>query len=765
MASQTEMQIIVRAIDEASANLKKIQNSVSDLGDKAKTGTKSVTGLAGAFALGNIAAMAGSKIFGFVVDNLKDMVTEAATAGAGQAQLAAVITSTGGAAGVSAQMANELASRFANLTTYTDDEVLSVENLLLTNTNLTKNSFPEAIQAVLDMSVAMGQDLKSSTLQVAKALQDPIANIGALTRNGVIFTEQTKEQIQTLVQSGKGLEAQKIILGEVSKEFGGSAAAAAQTFQGKMKILDNTISEVKENLGKQLLPALGVYIDMGIKSAKETQNATAKNNDLAIGLYGLAQIIKSVGLFVKGLGQMFMFLAEVAVSAVAIVGSAIYDIARQLDKIALGVSKIMQGLALILVADFEGAKKTIQHAFDGINFDATKHAIKTAGIVLNEFSNAAMDSFVQAGDALNEALIQKGFKAVTDAVVKAKTPVDNFGEGAKSAAKKAEEAFNKAVISLRDLAETTKTKMLDILDSYTQKSEQILEEHSKKVNEINASIATTKEDFEKNSADAQKSYQDSVVSSFISQQDKMTSLLKEREDLQKQVNAGTASDSDNAKLIEVAKELDAQKIIIAQYSKEFADIEKLAADERAKTDLDKLKAQHLSETAQRQADFDAKMADLNLKMQAEQDAYTKQKEALVADTIDKYAKINDEVQKGWQKILDDTKIKVDQMKVLEQTVTAIKTVISTAQTAVGATTGVTVTPKKLASGGIVNSPTFAMIGEAGPEAVVPLNGNSGGLGNNITINIGNLWGANPQSAAREIGDLIIKRLQMNARVG
>ena len=42
---------------------------------------------------------------------------------------------------------------------------------------------------------------------------------------------------------------------------------------------------------------------------------------------------------------------------------------------------------------------------------------------------------------------------------------------------------------------------------------------------------------------------------------------------------------------------------------------------------------------------------------------------------------------------------------------------------------------KLAKGGIVNSPTLAMIGEAGPEAVVPLNGASGGLGGGVTVNV------------------------------
>jgi hypothetical protein len=42
----------------------------------------------------------------------------------------------------------------------------------------------------------------------------------------------------------------------------------------------------------------------------------------------------------------------------------------------------------------------------------------------------------------------------------------------------------------------------------------------------------------------------------------------------------------------------------------------------------------------------------------------------------------------------------------------------------------------LANGGIVNSPTLAMIGEKGPEAVVPLTGNNTpSMGNNITINV------------------------------
>lgn len=45
-----------------------------------------------------------------------------------------------------------------------------------------------------------------------------------------------------------------------------------------------------------------------------------------------------------------------------------------------------------------------------------------------------------------------------------------------------------------------------------------------------------------------------------------------------------------------------------------------------------------------------------------------------------------------------------------------------------------------ASGGIVNSPTMGLLGEAGPEAVVPLDRLGGMGGNSVTVNVGNYMG-------------------------
>lgn len=60
----------------------------------------------------------------------------------------------------------------------------------------------------------------------------------------------------------------------------------------------------------------------------------------------------------------------------------------------------------------------------------------------------------------------------------------------------------------------------------------------------------------------------------------------------------------------------------------------------------------------------------------------------------------------------------------------------------------------MAAGGIVTGPTLALIGEAGPEAVVPLSGRNAGMGNtyNLTVNAG--MGADGAVIGREIVDAI-----------
>src|SRR3954452_22869841 len=139
------------------------------------------------------------------------------------AQTAAVLKSTGGVAGVTARNVNTLATSLMNLSGVDDEAIKSAQNLLLTFTNIRGQAFQPATRAALDMSVALGEDLQTAALQVGKALHHPIRGIPALRRAGVNFTAGQQTMIRTLVSSGQTMEAQRIILHELTKEFGGSA--------------------------------------------------------------------------------------------------------------------------------------------------------------------------------------------------------------------------------------------------------------------------------------------------------------------------------------------------------------------------------------------------------------------------------------------------------------------------------------------------------------------------------------------------------------
>jgi hypothetical protein len=216
-------------------------------------GLKSTLGQVLGFA--SAAGLAGTAIYK-MGQFIGDSVNAAADAQRVDAQLAAVLKSTAGAAGMTHDELNALATSLEHETTYSDESIKSSEALLLTFTKIGGNILPQAEQAVLDMSTALGTDLAGSSIQLGKALNDPINGITALRRVGVSFTADQVKLIKSLVDSGKTLEAQKLILHELSVEFGGSAAAAVDTYDGKLQQMHNSVDDLQEVIGNELLPVM-----------------------------------------------------------------------------------------------------------------------------------------------------------------------------------------------------------------------------------------------------------------------------------------------------------------------------------------------------------------------------------------------------------------------------------------------------------------------------------------------------------------------------
>ena len=185
-----------------------------------------------------------------------------------EAKLNAVLKSTAGVAGLTSKELTNMASSLQEVTTFGDEAIIEAQSLLLTFTKVGEDVFPQATETILNMSEAMGTDLKSSTVQLGKALNDPVKGISALSRVGVQLTDIQIEQIKAFSELGDMASAQKVILGELETQFGGLARATSETMAGSLEQMNNAIGDAAEALGDLLGPTI-VKIAKGFKTAAE----------------------------------------------------------------------------------------------------------------------------------------------------------------------------------------------------------------------------------------------------------------------------------------------------------------------------------------------------------------------------------------------------------------------------------------------------------------------------------------------------------------
>lgn len=314
MASDRKLQAIIMAKDEASKVFKKVQGSLESMGKKFR-------------AVQDVADDFGKKMLivgGAGVLAIKGFIDAAAEAERTQSQLNSVLKSTGGIAGVTADMALNLSSSLQKVTTIGDEAILSAENMLLTYTNIGKDAFPSATEAVLDMATAMSngvtpstEQLSSTAVQLGKALNDPIKNMSALTRNGVQFTEQQQKQITSLQKSGDLMGAQKIILGELAKEFGGSAKSQLENFDGEMKNVMNRLGDIQEVMGEKLKPVIQYFTQQITKLVDWFEALTPQQQEfiaqsIAIGT-SLAIVTGALGVFIAAMNPVTIAISGIAI--------------------------------------------------------------------------------------------------------------------------------------------------------------------------------------------------------------------------------------------------------------------------------------------------------------------------------------------------------------------------------------------------------------------------------------------------------------------
>jgi hypothetical protein len=198
-----------------------------------------------------------------------------------QTKLRGVLHATGGSVGYTTDQLNAMSSALSEVTGIHDDLITNAQAVMLTFREVGREIFPQAIEAAANMSAVLGQDLQSSIIQVGKALQEPITGITALRRVGVQLSDQQEAQIKKFMANNDIMGAQKVILKELSLEFGGVAAAMGDTAYGGVQKLKNSFLELMTVQGQYLAetakPLISFFADLiGKMAAAEKGQAALK---------------------------------------------------------------------------------------------------------------------------------------------------------------------------------------------------------------------------------------------------------------------------------------------------------------------------------------------------------------------------------------------------------------------------------------------------------------------------------------------------------
>lgn len=212
-----------RAARLARRRAKEIEKSFTDAGRKIRS---VFAGLAGGIG---IAAL------------MRTFAHETIKAQQEQAQLAAVVESTGKAAGFSVAQLNKMADELARVSTFDGGDINRAQARLLSYTGIVGDTFPRAMQATIDMATRMGMSVEQSAETIGRALDIPSQGLTALTRQGFRFTEEQKKAVEQLERTGRVAEAQAIVLGALESSYGGAAQAARDTFGGAIAALQSTL--------------------------------------------------------------------------------------------------------------------------------------------------------------------------------------------------------------------------------------------------------------------------------------------------------------------------------------------------------------------------------------------------------------------------------------------------------------------------------------------------------------------------------------------
>jgi phage-related protein len=230
-------------------------------------------------------------------------------------------------------------------------------------------AFDRATKAALDLASAGFGTAEGNAVQLGKALQDPVKGLASLAKAGVTFTEQEKENIKALVESGKQLEAQELILKAIENQVGGTAEASASSFD-KMKF---SIASVSDTFGEMMLPVIDA---LAPKLAEFSAWATENPELLKIAAIAFTVLAGSI-LAVNA--AMMLNPAVLITAGIVALGIAIVAAYKKFEGFRTVVRVVVNSIAGYIEGMVNGFIKAINLVIYGINLVKPGKDIESLG--------------------------------------------------------------------------------------------------------------------------------------------------------------------------------------------------------------------------------------------------------------------------------------------------------------------------------------------------------------------------------------------------
>ena len=395
------------------------------------------------------------------------------------AQVNAGLKSTGAQVGFTSKELQNMASELQKNTLFGDEQILKDATAqLLTFTNITGDQFDRTQQAALDLATRLYGDLKGASIQLGKALNDPVANLSALSRSGIQFSEEQKTVIKSLAETGRLAEAQTVILDELDKQYGGSAEAAADA-DGGITQLANAFGDLQEEIGKVVFKALKPLIKFA--------------RDLIEGFHSLSGVAKSFimafGLVAAAIGPVLMILPRLAMIA-QIVGPAI---GRAFTLMTGPIGSAVMAIAAITTAifyfwdDIKGPLTNVinmfidlynENEFLRIAIGVLQTVFVSSFTIMKTALMAVVDTFKLLFKAIKTALTDgfgAGFNVLVDGLKDIKNDVIDVATGiGEDFANAVDDAITREPIELvsEDDVDAAKDKFLSLFDFFSDTADQ-----------------------------------------------------------------------------------------------------------------------------------------------------------------------------------------------------------------------------------------------------------------------------------------------------